>query len=78
MSDYNLLLALIAEYLDELDRRKRGVPWSWWNDEKKCYTETMVAPNNKARLTRLRLEISRKMLEIEKQMAQGGEKETWY
>lgn len=75
MTDYEKLVALWDEYETELNRRKRGVPYKVWNGS--GYTETMIAPNNKARLNRLRLEISRMMLEIERQMTGRG-KEAWF
>ena len=71
MSDYELLLALISEYKNELKRRK---------DTK----QTTIGENffyefpcNRERIKRLRLEIQKLMLRIERQM-DGFTKETWY
>ena len=69
MSDYQLLLAAMDEYKAELKRRKEGVEIEVWENgitEKERYR-----PANKARLNRLRLEITGLMLRIERQMCGG-------
>lgn len=71
MSDYELLLALISEYKNELKRRK---------DTKQTTIGEYLSynfPCNKERIKRLRLEIQKLMLRIERKM-DGFTKETWY
>lgn len=68
MSDYEMLNALLDDYRDELKRRKDGVAVNIWNSRTDSYDTAREIPANKARLNRLRLEISRLMLEIERKM----------
>lgn len=78
MSDYEMLNALLDEYKAELKKRKDGETIKYMD----CGLERKhkFRPNNKARLSRLRLEISRLMLQVERKM--GGsvrieDKEGW-
>lgn len=75
MSDYEYLLALIEEYKKELEHRKIGDVVEDWKGEIHTYT-----PRNKERLRRLRLEISRTMLQIENKCTNTYSfiKEGWY
>lgn len=71
MNDYELLLALISEYKNELKRRKNTKQTMIG---KSCFWDY---PCNKERLKRLRIEIQKLMLRIERKM-DGFAKETWY
>lgn len=75
MSDYEYLMALMKEYTDELEHRKVGDTVENWKGEIETYT-----PRNKERLKRLRLEISRTMLQIENKCVNYiyHNKEDWY
>ena len=78
MSDYVMLHYLFAEYKKELDKRRNGYTCPVWTE--KGYVNQQFRPNNKSRLQRLRLEISRLMLQMERKM--GGsvrieDKEGW-
>lgn len=75
MSDHEYLLTLIEEYKKELEHRKVGDVVENWKGEIETYT-----PRNKERLKRLRLEISRTMLQIENKCTNTFRfvKEDWY
>lgn len=75
MSDHEYLLTLIEEYKKELEHRKVGDVVENWKGEINTYT-----PRNKERLKRLRLEISRTMLQIENKCVNTYRfvKEDWY
>ena len=78
MSDYELLNGLLDEYKAELKKRKDGEILKYMD----CGVERehKFRPANKSRLQRLRLEISRLMLQMERKMAQFSqidEKEGW-
>lgn len=75
MSDHEYLLTLIEEYKKELEHRKVGDVVENWKGEINTYT-----PRNKERLKRLRLEISRTMLQIENKCVNYSyhSKENWY
>lgn len=78
MSDYVMLHYLFAEYKKELDNRRNGYTCPVWTE--KGYVNKQFRPNNKARLQRLRLEISRLMLQMERKMVQFSsmdKKEGW-
>lgn len=79
MSDHKYLILLLDQYTAELNRRKTGDPGRIW-DSKLCeYVDVREKPRNKARLTRLRLEIGALMLNIERQMHDGSYlDEGWY
>jgi hypothetical protein len=80
MSDYQMLLALMDEYKAELKKRKDGEEIRVWNCEKKDYETQKFRPANKARLQRLRIEISALMLKMERKMAASSSlyyKEGW-
>lgn len=80
MADYELFLALVDEYRAELKKRKDGEEVRVWNCEKNVYEVQKFRPANKARLQRLRLEISRLMLRMERKMEQFysiDKKEGW-
>ncbi len=59
MSDLEMLDALWAQYRCELTKRAQGVK----------YGDTRYRPSNKARLSRLRLEIQNLMLKMERKMS---------
>lgn len=78
MADYALFLALVDEYKLELKKRKDGEILKYMD----CGVERehKFRPANKSRLQRLRLEISRLMLRMERKMEQFSpidEKEGW-
>lgn len=80
MSDYQMLLALMDEYRAELKKRKDGEEIRVWNCDKKDYETQKFRPANKARLQRLRIEISTLMLKMERKMVQFSrmdKKEGW-
>ena len=80
MSDYQMLLALMDEYRAELKKRRDGEEVRVWNCEKKDYETQKFRPANKARLQRLRIEISALMLKMERKMAASSSlyyKEGW-
>lgn len=80
MSDYQMLLALMDEYKAEMKNRKDGEEIRVWNCEKKDYETQKFRPANKARLQRLRIEISALMLKMERKMAASSSlyyKEGW-
>lgn len=81
MTDYDKLRALLEEYTSELQKRKEGVHCDIWDGKSMTMKTAVITPNNKARLNRLRLEITALMLRIERQMTQttGGAvgKESW-
>lgn len=80
MSDYQMLIALMDEYKAELKKRKDGEEVRVWNCEKKDYEARKFRPANKARLQRLRIEISALMLKMERKMVQFSnmdKKEGW-
>lgn len=80
MSDCQMLLALMDEYRAELEKRKDGEEIRVWNCETKAYETKRFRPANKARLQRLRIEISALMLKMERKMVQFSrmdEKEGW-
>ena len=68
-------MTLIEEYKKELEHRKVGDVVENWKGEINTYT-----PRNKERLKRLRLEISRTMLQIESKCVNYTyhNKEDWY
>lgn len=68
MSDYELLNWLLDEYKAELKKRKDGEIIKYMD----CGVERKhkFRPANKSRLQRLRLEISRLMLQMERKMVQ--------
>jgi hypothetical protein len=75
-----MLLALMDEYKAELKKRKDGEEVRVWNCEKKDYEVRKFRPANKARLQRLRIEISALMLKMERKMAASSSlyyKEGW-
>lgn len=79
MSKDKYLMELIDQYVSELARRKNGVPDRIWDSKLERYVDTKTKPRNKARLTRLRLEIAALMLNIERQMTDGSRlDEEWY
>lgn len=80
MTDYELFLALVDEYKSELKKRKDGEEVRVWDSKKKVYEAQKFRPANKARLQRLRLELSRLMLQMERKMEQFSpmdKKEGW-
>lgn len=80
MSDYQMLLAILDEYRAELKKRKDGEEIRVWNCETKAYETKRFRPANKARLQRLRIEISALMLKMERKMAASSSlyyKEGW-
>lgn len=80
MSDYQMLLALMDEYRAELKKRRDGEEIRAWNCDKKDYETQKLRPANKARLQRLRIEISALMLKMERKMAASSSlyyKEGW-
>lgn len=80
MSDYQMLLALMDEYRAELKKRRDGEEIRVWNCETKAYETKRFRPANKARLQRLRIEISTLMLKMERKMAASSSlyyKEGW-
>jgi hypothetical protein len=80
MSDYQMLLTLMDEYKAELKKRREGEEIRVWNCEKKDYETQKFRPANKARLQRLRIEISALMLKMERKMAASSSlyyKEGW-
>lgn len=80
MSDYQMLIALMDEYKAELEKRRDGEEIRAWNCDKKDYEAQKFRPANKARLQRLRIEISALMLKMERKMAASSSlyyKEGW-
>lgn len=80
MSDCQMLLALMDEYRAELEKRKDGEEIRVWNCETNAYETKRFRPANKARLQRLRIEISALMLKMERKMAASSSlyyKEGW-
>ena len=81
MTDYEKLNALLDEYTTELQKRKEGVHSDVWDYKTGKFQTSVVVPNNKAKLNRLRIEIASTMLRIERQMTEttGGAvgKEGW-
>lgn len=78
MSNYQLLLALMDEYKTELKKRRDGDTITYWDGDVK--REHKFRPANKNRLSRLRLEISRLMLQMERKMVSYSslnDKEGW-
>ena len=75
MSDYEYLMALVNQYMGELEHRKVGDTVENWKGEIETYT-----PRNKERLKRLRLEINRIMMQIENKCVNHiyHNKEDWY